>query len=238
MQTMRGPSGASAAAPVEVLYSQFVQLARARVIHSALVDDQSSVLYFSIDQGKLKYQKGGKRRWWWRQSDSTQASVASKQTPSGYRSFSTRLVDKDTSYVQVLIDSGVPFGVKKQTLEGAISKLAGAFLALWIPLIPFFFLFKRVMDSQSGKSKKTKQNYEPPDTTFEDVAGVDVVKAELQEAVQCLRDPARFEKLNAQMPSGVLLTGPPGTGMFTTAITYIHLRVVVLGFGVCGMLHV
>lgn len=207
---MRGPSGASAAAPVEVLYSQFVQLAKAKVIHSALVDDQSSVLYFSIDQAKLRHHATSKKRWW-RQNDSSQTSVTTK-SPTGFRSFSTRLVDKDTSYVQVLIDSGVPFGVKKQTLEGAISKLAGAFLALWIPLIPFFFLFKRVMDSQSGKSKKTKQNYEPPDTTFDDVAGVDVVKAELQEAVQCLRDPARFEKLNAQMPSGVLLTGPPGTG--------------------------
>lgn len=211
VQTMRGPSGASTAAPVEILYSQFVQLAKAKVIHSALVDDQSSVLYFSIDQAKLRHHATGKKRWW-RHNDASQTSVASK-SPSGFRSFSTRLVDKDTSYVQVLIDSGVPFGVKKQTLEGAISKLAGAFLALWIPLIPFFFLFKRVMDSQSGKSKKTKQNYEPPDTTFDDVAGVDVVKAELQEAVQCLRDPARFEKLNAQMPSGVLLTGPPGTGV-------------------------
>ena len=48
--------------------------------------------------------------------------------------------------------------------------------------------------------------------TFADVAGVDTAKEELLEVVACLRDAARYSKLNAKAPSGVLLTGPPGTG--------------------------
>lgn len=133
-------------------------------------------------------------------------------TPQALQTYSTRLIDKDTSYVRELVENGVHFGVKKQTLGGMMGRVFGGFLALWIPLIPFFIIFKRVFDAQSGKSKTTKQSFAPPDTTFKDVAGVDVVKAELEEAIQCLRNPGKFEKLNAQMPSGVLLCGPPGTG--------------------------
>lgn len=114
--------------------------------------------------------------------------------------------------MQVLIDNQVYFGVKRQTIDGVLMRAVGGICAIWLPLLPLFWILKRAMDSQSGKSKKQKQSFEPPGTTFADVAGVDVVKAELQEAVSCLRDPGKYEKLNAQMPSGVLLTGPPGTG--------------------------
>lgn len=115
-------------------------------------------------------------------------------------------------HAQVLLENNVAFGVKRQTLEGMVGKLAGTMLTLWLPLLPLFFVLKRAVDAQSGKNKKQKQSFEPPDTTFQDVAGVDAVKEELQEAVACLRDPAKFEKLHAHMPSGVLLSGPPGTG--------------------------
>ena len=60
--------------------------------------------------------------------------------------------------------------------------------------------------NQGGKGGKA------PQISFQDVAGVDSAKAELLEVVQCLKDAARYTRLNARMPSGVLLCGPPGTG--------------------------
>ncbi len=52
----------------------------------------------------------------------------------------------------------------------------------------------------------------PPPVTFADVAGIDEVRQEVQELVQFLRDPERFERLGARIPRGALLVGPPGTG--------------------------
>ena len=66
----------------------------------------------------------------------------------------------------------------------------------------------------SNFSRSTAKRYEPNETpvTFKDVAGLEGVKADLQEIVDFLRDPTKFQKLGGRVPKGVLLVGPPGTG--------------------------
>lgn len=68
----------------------------------------------------------------------------------------------------------------------------------------------------SGSIRRQEEKNKPREggqvITFADVAGVDAAKAELLEVVECLRDSARYSKLRAKAPSGVLLVGPPGTG--------------------------
>jgi len=63
-----------------------------------------------------------------------------------------------------------------------------------------------------GKSKAKLLTEEHGTKTFEDVAGVDEAKEDLQEVVEFLRDPNKFERLGGKIPKGVLLVGPPGTG--------------------------
>jgi cell division protease FtsH len=85
-------------------------------------------------------------------------------------------------------------------------------------LIGLFFLGTRITRGQQqglfgfGQSTAKLYTAERPSTTFADVAGVDAAKEELREEVDFLRDPAKYQRLGAHIPKGVLLVGPPGTG--------------------------
>ena len=63
-----------------------------------------------------------------------------------------------------------------------------------------------------GKSKAKLFAENETMVTFADVAGIDEAKEELQEVVEFLKNPAKFQKLGGRIPKGVLLVGPPGTG--------------------------
>ena len=63
-----------------------------------------------------------------------------------------------------------------------------------------------------GQSRARLYNPEQPSVTFDDVAGIDEVKAELQEVVEFLKNPQKYQRLGAAVPKGVLLIGAPGTG--------------------------
>ena len=94
-------------------------------------------------------------------------------------------------------------------------------LVSWFPmllLIAVWVFFMRQMQSGSGramgfgKSKAKLLTERHGRVTFEDVAGVDEAKSDLQEIVEFLRDPQKFQRLGGRIPRGALLVGPPGTG--------------------------
>ncbi|HCK17427.1 MAG TPA: cell division protein FtsH, partial [Thalassospira sp.] len=63
-----------------------------------------------------------------------------------------------------------------------------------------------------GKSKAKMLTEKSGRVTFEDVAGIEEAKSELEEVVDFLRDPQKFQRLGGKIPKGMLLVGPPGTG--------------------------
>ncbi|HZO51567.1 MAG TPA: ATP-dependent zinc metalloprotease FtsH [Bryobacteraceae bacterium] len=101
---------------------------------------------------------------------------------------------------------------------------SGSWLSLLVNAIPFilliaFWIFMmRQMQSGGnkalsfGKSRARLHSSQQKKVTFKDVAGVEEAKEELQEIIEFLREPQKFQKLGGRIPKGVLLIGPPGTG--------------------------
>ncbi|HRN26971.1 MAG: ATP-dependent zinc metalloprotease FtsH [Ignavibacteriaceae bacterium] len=91
----------------------------------------------------------------------------------------------------------------------------------WVLIIAVWVVIMRRMQGQGGGSKgifsfgKSKAKLITPSSkrvTFKDVAGTDEAKMELQEIIEFLKEPSKFQKLGGKIPRGVLLLGPPGTG--------------------------
>ena len=134
------------------------------------------------------------------------------------RRFSSYAPPNDPTLVNRLTERGVSITAKPDTSN---APTIWGILLSWFPmllLIGVWVFFMRQMQSGGGKamgfgkSKAKLLNETHGRVTFEDVAGIDEAKDDLQEIVEFLKDPGKFQKLGGRIPKGALLVGPPGTG--------------------------
>jgi cell division protease FtsH len=118
--------------------------------------------------------------------------------------------------IEELEEGGVVIDVKETSTPAWLSFLINA--SPFILLFGFWIFMMRQMQAGGnkalsfGKSRARLLTSQQKKVTFKDVAGVDEAKEELQEIIEFLREPQKFQKLGGRIPKGVLLVGPPGTG--------------------------
>jgi cell division protease FtsH len=136
--------------------------------------------------------------------------------PDGRSKFITTRVEQDLAKDLAQYDVKFTGVVESTFLRDLLGWIVPAvvFVAIWI------FLMRRLAEKGGlgggfmaiGKSKAKVYVEAKTGVSFDDVAGVDEAKEELQEVVNFLRNPSEYARLGARMPKGVLLVGPPGTG--------------------------
>ncbi|MCC8189448.1 MAG: ATP-dependent zinc metalloprotease FtsH [Planctomycetes bacterium] len=174
----------------EITYSEFLEQVNNRQVRSVIIEKDSGNI-------RGEYQTSGQ--------------------PAGDRNknFSTSAHPRTLPELETVLRNGrVAF-----SYEGpGIWKEILPFLA-WMGLIGllfYFFIYRQMRGGGGmlsfGKSRAVRVTRDKNRKTFDDVAGVDEAKAEVEEIVEFLKNPARFQRLGGRLPRGVLLIGGPGTG--------------------------
>ena len=153
----------------------------------------------------------------------TATSATEKETKPRQKVIKGELADiqrflNDIAPYTASADEAVSYNYIKSSDNYFLLEIVPLLLMIGIFVVAWIIFMKKVggglggKEMNFGKAKIKNTNDEKRKTTFEDVAGADEEKEELEEIVEFLKNPDKFNKLGARIPKGVLLFGPPGTG--------------------------
>ncbi|MDX1985015.1 MAG: ATP-dependent zinc metalloprotease FtsH [Bryobacteraceae bacterium] len=158
---------------------------------------------YQVEQGKIK-----------------KVSIAGNEVRGDYTEgdlgFRTTIPVNYPDIYKLLLEKNVNVEIKEASTSNWVSVLINAIP--FVLLLAFWIFMMRQMQSGGnkalsfGKSRARLHSSQQKKVTFKDVAGVDEAKEELQEIIEFLREPQKFQKLGGRIPKGVLLIGSPGTG--------------------------
>ena len=183
----------------EISYSQFKQLVAERQVYDLTISDQ--VINGKLEAGVVF-------------TTTTLMGEARQPAPSDRGQLFKTLRVEDPNLVDELRAAGINFTGSPETTVW--TTMLGWLLPMALFLAVWFFLIRSMGPQRGlmtvGKSKAKVYVADETKTTFADVAGIDEAKAELQEIIEFLQNPQKFQRLGARLPKGVLLVGAPGTG--------------------------
>jgi len=173
------------AASDEITYSVLQQKVDANEVESAVIDTDRGVITGKLSNGKK---------------------------------YSTNIGQFNLNADAIFEGTNVPYEYEEQTRPNMLGSLFVGLLPIVLIAGLFLFFFRNMQGGgrggamSFGKSKAKLLTENTKRVTFDDVAGVEAAKDDLKEVVEFLKDPTRFTRLGARIPTGALLVGPPGTG--------------------------
>jgi membrane protease FtsH catalytic subunit (EC 3.4.24.-) len=153
-------------------------------------------------------------------SNGLSAEVTLKSRPSETVRVDLFSRDGNAELLKVLREQNVDIGVKPAPQTPVLWQIANSLFLPLMLLLLVFVVLRRLSNAPGGPAQtlsfgKSRARFSPDAKTgviFDDVAGVETAKEELQEVVSFLKQPEKFTAVGAKIPRGVLLVGPPGTG--------------------------
>src|SRR5947207_175643 len=186
----------------DVPYNRFLELLENRQI----VNDKNAPLTLFVEEGQPTQQLRGK---YIKQGAGGAQNMEVPFRTVIYLNFTSNLQDKLTA-------AGIQPSIRSESHPFGQALLSFGPVLFLLALLYFLFRQQIRMAGKGalnfGKSKARMLARDKNKITFKDVAGVEEAKDEVQELVEFLRDPKKFQKLGGRIPKGVLLVGPPGTG--------------------------